>query len=88
MANSPQSKKRVRQTARRTEVNRDRRSTMRGFIRKVEEAIESGDSAAAKAAFSDAEPRLMRSAQKGLLHTNSASRKVSRLAASIKAMSS
>ncbi|MBT4891069.1 MAG: 30S ribosomal protein S20 [Rhodospirillales bacterium] len=86
MANSPQSKKRVRQTERRTEVNRNRRSRMRGYVRGVEEAIESGNSAAAKEAFLAAEPQLMRSAQKGLVHKNAASRKVSRLSARIKAM--
>jgi small subunit ribosomal protein S20 len=86
MANTAQSKKRVRQTARRTEVNRDRRSNMRSFVRKVEEAIESGNSAEALSAFREVEPKLMRSAQKGLLHANTASRKVSRLSARIKAM--
>jgi small subunit ribosomal protein S20 len=88
MANSPQSKKRVRQTERRTEVNRNRRSRMRTFVRGVEEAIESGNSEAAKAALHAAEPQLMRSAQKGLLHVKTASRKVSRLSARIKAMAS
>ena len=88
MANSPQSKKRVRQTERRTEVNRNRRTRMRTFVRRVEEAIESGDNAEAKEAFQLAEPQLMRSAQKGLIHANTASRKVSRLAARIKAMAS
>jgi len=86
MANTLQSKKRIRQTATRTEVNRNRRSRMRSYVRKVEEAIESGDSAAAKEAFADAEPQLMRSAQKGLIPANTASRKVSRLSASIKAL--
>ena len=88
MANSPQSKKRVRQTERRTKVNRDRRTRMRTFVRRVEEAIESGDTAEAKEAFQAAEPQLMRSAQKGLIPANTASRKVSRLAARIKAMAS
>lgn len=86
MANSPQSKKRVRQTARRTEVNRNRRSNMRGYVRKVEEAIAGGDAAEAMIAFREVESKLMRSAQKGLLHANTASRKVSRLAANVKAM--
>ena len=88
MANSPQAKKRIRQTARRTEVNRARRSRMRTFVRKVEEAIESGDAVAAKAALLEAEPQLMRSAQKGIIPSNMASRKVSRLSARVKALAS
>ena len=88
MANSPQARKRIRQTERRTEVNRDRRSRMRTFVRKVEEAIEAGDADAAKAALRDAEPQLMRSAQRGILDKNTASRKVSRLTAQVKALAS
>jgi small subunit ribosomal protein S20 len=88
MANSPQSKKRVRQTERRTEVNRNRRSRMRTYVRKVEEAIALGDVEAAQQAFKDAEPQLMRSVQKGILPLNRAARKVSRLSASIKKMAS
>ncbi len=88
MANSSQSKKRVRQTVRRTEVNRNRRSRMRSYVRKVEEAIALGDTEAAQQAFRDVEPQLMRSAQKGILPVNRAARKVSRLAASIKKMAS
>jgi small subunit ribosomal protein S20 len=87
MANSPQARKRIRQAARRTEVNTARRSRMRTFIRKVEEAIASGDSAAAKAALQAAQPEIMRSANKGIVHKNTASRKVSRLAARVKALS-
>ena len=79
MANTPQSKKRARQTERRTEVNKARRSRMRSAVRKVEEAIASGDRNKAIEAMKGAEPALMRAAQQGQLHRNSASRKVSRL---------
>ena len=80
MANTPSAKKAARQTERRTEVNKDRRSRMRTFVRKVEEALAAGDGAAAGVAFQAAEPEIMRAAQKGVLHKSTASRKVSRLA--------
>lgn len=86
MANSPQARKRVRQIARRTEVNKARKSRVRTFIRKVEEAISSGDSDAAKAALKAAQPEIMRGANKGVMHKNAASRKVSRLAQRVKTM--
>ena len=86
MANSPQAKKRVRQIARRTAVNKARRSRIRTFIRKVEEAIASGDQGAARTALQAAQPEIMRGATKGVLHKNTASRKVSRLNHRIKAM--
>ena len=86
MANTPQSKKRARQTERRTAVNKARRSPIRTFLRKVEEAIASGDAAAAKTALAAAEPELMRGVTKGVFHKNTASRKVSRLAARVKAL--
>lgn len=86
MANSPQAKKRVRQTARRTAVNMARRSRMRTFLRKVEEAIASGDQAAANDALRAAQPEIMRGAGKGILHRNTASRKISRLNKRVKAM--
>jgi len=79
MANTPSAKKAVRKIAKRTAVNKSRRSQMRTYIRKVEEAIASGDSAAASAALHAAEPLIMRAAQKGIVHKNTASRKVSRL---------
>jgi len=79
MANTPSAKKAVRKIAKRTAVNKSRRSQMRTYIRKVEEAIASGDSAAASAALHAAEPLIMRAAQKGIVHKNMASRKVSRL---------
>jgi small subunit ribosomal protein S20 len=87
MANSPSAKKRVRQIERRTEVNTARRSRIKTFTRKVEEAIASGDSAAAKTAFQAAQPEIMRGATKGITHRNTASRKISRLAARVKALS-
>ncbi len=87
MANTRSAKKAIRKMARQTEVNKARRSRTRTFVRKVEEAIASGDKAAATAALKAAEPELMRSAQKGVLHKNTASRKVSRLAHRIGAMS-
>ena len=86
MANTAQSKKRVRQTLRRTEVNKARRSRMRTFIRKVEEAISGGDHAQAASALKDAQPVIMRSVSKGILHKNTASRKISRLASRVKAL--
>ncbi len=87
MANTPSAKKRVRQIERRTAVNTARRSRIKTFIRKVEEAIESGDADAAKAALKAAQPEIMRGATKGVAHRNTASRKVSRLAARVKAVS-
>jgi small subunit ribosomal protein S20 len=86
MANSIQAKKRIRQIERRTAVNRVRRTRMRTFVRRVEEAIESGDKTAAEVAMRNAEPQLIRAAQKGLLHANAASRKVSRLNKRLNAM--
>ena len=87
MANSPQAKKRARQIERRTAVNKTRKSRIRTFLRKVEEAIESGDKGAAVAALRAAQPELMRGVTKGIFHKNTASRKVSRLAARVKAIS-
>lgn len=86
MANTSSAKKATRKIARRTEVNKSRRSRVRGFIRKVEEALASGDKNAAKTAFDAAQPELMRAATKGVLHRNTASRKVSRLAQRVKAL--
>ncbi len=86
MANTRSAKKAARQTIRRTEANKARRSRMRSSARKVEEAIASGDKAAAQAALKAAEPVLVRTAQQGLLHRRTASRKVSRLAKRISVM--
>jgi small subunit ribosomal protein S20 len=83
MANTTSAKKMTRKIAKRTAVNRSRRSRMRTFVRKVEEAIASGDKTAAAEAFRAAQPELMRAAQKGIVHKNAASRKVSRLASRI-----
>lgn len=87
MANTKSAKKAARQTVRRTEANKARRSRARSSARKVEEAIASGDKAAAAAALKEAEPVLARTAQKGLVHRKTASRKVSRLAKRVSAMS-
>ena len=87
MANTPSAKKAVRKIAARTEVNKARRSRMRTFIRKVEEAIEGGDKEAANAALKAAQPEIMRSVTKGVMKKNTAARKVSRLSASVKKIS-
>jgi small subunit ribosomal protein S20 len=87
MANTPGAKKAVRKIARRTEVNTARRSRVRTFLRKFEEAVESGDAGAAKEAFVEAQSELMRAVTKGVVHKNTGSRKVSRLAARLKKMS-
>ncbi len=79
MANTTSAKKATRKIARRTVVNKSRRTQMRGSVRLVEEAIASGDRAAALKAFAAAEPELMQAAQRNIIHKNSASRKVSRL---------
>ncbi len=79
MANTTSATKAARKIARRTEINQARRSRLRSFVRKVEEAITAGDRSKALDALKAAEPVIMRSAQKGVVHRNSASRKVSRL---------
>ena len=85
MANTPQAKKRARQNEARFAVNKARRSRIRTFLRKVEEAIESGDKDAANAALRAAQPELMRGVTKGVYHKNTVSRKMSRLSARVKA---
>jgi small subunit ribosomal protein S20 len=87
MANTKSAKKATRKIARRTAVNKARRSTMRGVIRKFEEAIASGDQAAATSAFKEVQPVIMSAATKGVLHKNTASRKVSRLSKRLKTLS-
>ena len=87
MANTRSAKKAVRKIARRTEVNKTRRTRMRTFIRKVEEAVASADKAAAIEALKSAQPVIMRAVTKGILKRNTASRKVSRLAASVNKLS-
>ena len=85
MANTPQAKKRARQNEARFQINKARRSRIRTFLRKVEEALESGDKEASVAALRAAQPELMRGVTKGVFHKNTASRKMSRLAARVKA---
>jgi len=87
MANTPGSKKAIRKIARRTEVNKARRSRVRTYLRKFEEALTGGDAGAAKTAFVEAQSELMRAVGKGVVHKNTGSRKVSRLAAQLKKMS-
>ncbi len=86
MANSPQSKKRARQNERRFQINKARRSRIRTFLRKVEEAIASGDKEAATVALRQAQPELMRGVTKGVFHKKTAARKMSRLASRVKAI--
>ena len=80
MANTKSARKATRQIAKRTEINKARRTNLRSSVRKVEEAISSGDRTAATTALKNAEPVIMRAAQRGVVHKNTASRKVSRLA--------
>lgn len=87
MANTSSAKKAARKMERKTAINKNRRSRVRSFVRKVEEAIASGDKSAAETAFKAAQPELMRAATKGVLHSNTASRKVSRLAQRVKSLS-
>ena len=84
MANNPGAKKAIRKIARRTEVNTARRSRVRTFLRKFEEALAAGDPKVARDTFVQAESELMRAVSKGVVHKNTASRKVSRLAARLK----
>jgi small subunit ribosomal protein S20 len=87
MANTPGAKKAIRKIERRTEVNKARRSRVRTFLRKFEEALSAGDVAAAKGAFVEAQSELMRAVSKGVVHKNTGSRKVSRLSAQLKKLS-
>jgi small subunit ribosomal protein S20 len=84
MANNPGAKKAIRKIERRTEVNKARRSRVRTYLRKFEEALAGGDSALAKAAFVEAQSELMRAVTKGVVHRNTGARKVSRLAARLR----
>jgi small subunit ribosomal protein S20 len=86
MANTPQSKKRARQNEKRYAMNKARRSRIRTYIRKVEEAIASGDKDAAASALRVAQPELMRGVSKGVFHKNTAARKMSRLASRVNAL--
>ncbi|MDP2085062.1 MAG: 30S ribosomal protein S20 [Gemmobacter sp.] len=87
MANTPQSEKRARQSEARYAVNKARRSRIRTFLRKLEEAIASGSADAAKAAYAAVQPELARGVTKGVLHKNTVSRKLSRLSSRVKALS-
>ncbi|WP_299281412.1 30S ribosomal protein S20 [uncultured Tateyamaria sp.] len=86
MANSPQAKKRARQNEKRFQVNKARRSRIRTYLRRVEEAIASGDKDAAGAALKAAQPELMRGVTKGVYHKNTVARKMSRLSARVKSL--
>jgi small subunit ribosomal protein S20 len=86
MANTKSAKKAARQTERRTEINKSRRSRLKTFVRKVEEAIAAGEKEAAAMALRQAQPEIQRSASKGIIHKNTAARKISRLSQRIKAL--
>jgi small subunit ribosomal protein S20 len=86
MANTSSAKKAARQMVRRTEINKGRRTRVKSTVRTVEEAIASGKKDVAVAALKAAEPLLIRSAQKGVMHKKTGARKVSRLAARVKSM--
>ena len=88
MANTASARKRIRQTARRTELNRARMSRMRTFVKKVETAIAGGDKSAANEALRVAQPEMQRAAGKGVIHKNTISRKLSRLTARIRKLAS
>ena len=84
MANHKSAKKRIRRNANRAEINKSRISRIRTFLKRVETAIASGDKGAAQVALKEAQPELMRGVSKGVLHKNTASRKMSRLSAKVK----
>jgi len=86
MAHHKSAKKRIRQTVRRTEVNRSRVGRIRTFVKKFDLAIASGDKAAAEAAFREAMPELQRGVTRGVLHRNTVARKISRMSARVKAL--
>ena len=86
MANHKSAEKRIRQTERRTAVNKARVSRIRTFMKKVETAIESGDKEAARTAYAEAQPELHRGVSKGVVHKNTVARKLSRLSTRIKAL--
>ena len=87
MANTPSAKKRIRDTLRKTDINKSRRSRIKTFVRKVEDALESKDAKAAMESLKVAQPEIMRGVTKGIFHKNTASRKISRLSSRIKAIS-
>ena len=87
MANTPSAKKRIRNTLRKTDINKSRRSRIKTFVRKVEDALESKDAKAAMESLKAAQPEIMRGVTKGIFHKNTAIRKISRLSSRIKAIS-
>ena len=87
MANTPSAKKRIRTTLRKTDINKSRRSRIKTFVRKVEDALESKDAKSAMESLKAAQPEIMRGVTKGIFHKNTASRKISRLSSRIKAIS-
>ena len=87
MANNASARKRIRQTEKRTARNKARKSRVRSFLRKVEEAVASGDKVAAQEAFRAAQPEMQRAATKGVVHANTVARKLSRLSARVKNLS-
>jgi small subunit ribosomal protein S20 len=87
MANTSQSKKRARQSEARADINKARRSRIRTFLRKVEEALASGNQDAASAALKLAQPELARGITKGIMHKNTVARKMSRLSSRVKGLS-
>lgn len=86
MANTDSARKRIRQTEKRTARNKARKSRVRTYVRKLEEAIASGDKAAAQEAFRAAQPEMQRAVTKGTLHANTVSRKISRMSARVKSL--
>ena len=87
MANTPSAKKRIRNTLRKTYINKSRRSRIKTFVKKVEDAIETKDAKSAIDSLKAAQPEIMRGVTKGIFHKNTASRKISRLSSRIKAIS-
>ena len=87
MANTPSAKKRIRNTLRKTDINKSRKSRIKTFVRKVEDAIESKDAKSAMESLKAAQPEIMRGVTKGIFHKNTASRKISRLSSRVKAIS-
>lgn len=87
MANTPQAEKRIRRNDRRAAINKARVSRIRTFVKKVEASLAAGDAAAAAEALKAAQPEMMRGVAKGVLHKNTVSRKISRLASRVKAIS-
>ena len=87
MANTPSAKKRIRNTLRKTDINKSRRSRIKTFVKKVEDAIETKDAKSAMDSLKAAQPEIMRGVTKGIFHKNTASRKISRLSLRIKSIS-